>query len=84
MVITQEESISKGVRRIVAITGSEGKKAIEVGLILEKRLTMLQQEVEEAIKGSADIEESKKNIEEFNKVKYFFRRFFIYRARQKK
>ena len=65
LVITQEEAIAKGIRRIVAITGPEAEKAIERAVVLEERLTQLQQNVEKAVKESADKEIFKKDIQAF-------------------
>lgn len=72
MVITQEESIAKGTRRIVAITGPEAEKAIERGLILEERLMQLKKAIEEAVKNSTDKEIFKQQIQSFINVSFFF------------
>lgn len=48
LVITAEEAIAKGIRRIVAVTGPEAEKALHSADILDKKIEKL---TEEAKKG---------------------------------
>ena len=45
-VITSEEAIAKGIRRIVAITGPDAEKAIHRAERMEKRVQALKEKVE--------------------------------------
>lgn len=50
LVITAEEAISKGIRRMIAVTGAEAEKADRQAQRLEKDVNELKAEVKEAIK----------------------------------
>ncbi len=52
MVITSEEAIAKGVRRIIALTGSEALKAVKKADVLAKGIDTLTSELNETIKSS--------------------------------
>ncbi|XP_014616197.1 PREDICTED: alanine--tRNA ligase, cytoplasmic isoform X3 [Polistes canadensis] len=46
-VISNEEAIAKGIRRIIALTGPEAKKAIKKAALLEDKLNQLKNTIEE-------------------------------------
>jgi alanyl-tRNA synthetase len=82
-VITTEEAIAKGIRRIVAVTGPQAEKALHVADKLDKRIEEL---VEEAKRGqelaatnTGDEEMFKelgKKITEFEEV-YFISMYYL-------
>ena len=47
-VIVTEEAIAKGIRRIVAVTGPEGNRALHKAEVLEKSYDQLKKEVEQS------------------------------------
>ena len=49
-VIVSEEAIAKGIRRIVAITGTEAKKAIHKADLLDKDVEKVKSKIEEGVK----------------------------------
>lgn len=58
-VITSEEAIAKGIRRIVALTGPEAEKARKKTALLEGELSKLKAKVDEDVKGENSKEISK-------------------------
>lgn len=53
MVIVSEEAIAKGIRRIIALTGTEAVKAQHKVDLLEKSLSQLQKDVDEGLKSKS-------------------------------
>lgn len=49
LIVTAEEAISKGIRRIIAVTGTEAEKAIRLAQRLESEVSELKTQVKEAI-----------------------------------
>ena len=50
LIITSEEAISKGIRRVVAVTGAEAEKADKLAAKYQAQLNELGEEVDAAIK----------------------------------
>ena len=67
LIITSEEAISKGIRRIVAVTGTEAEKADKLAAKYQAQLNELGEEVKEAIKQGSVIEVTNK-VNEILKV----------------
>lgn len=60
-VISSEEAIAKGIRRIIALTGPEATKALKKATLLQNQLTQLQATIE-ADKAGKNSKEYVKNI----------------------
>ena len=67
LIITSEEAISKGIRRIVAVTGTEAEKADKLAAKYQAQLNELGEEVKEAIKQGSVMEVTNK-VNEILKV----------------
>ena len=67
LIITSEEAISKGIRRIVAVTGNEAEKAEKLAAKYQAQLDALGVEVKEAIAASSVLEVTNK-VNEMLKV----------------
>ena len=67
LIITSEEAISKGIRRIVAVTGNEAEKAEKLAAKYQAQLDALGVEVKEAIAASSVTEVTNK-VNEMLKV----------------
>ncbi|CBY38956.1 unnamed protein product [Oikopleura dioica] len=62
LIITAEEAISKGIRRMIAVTGAEAEKADRQAQRLEKDVNELKAEVKEAIKAKNTAEANQRAI----------------------
>jgi len=67
LVITSEEAISKGIRRVVAVTGSVAETANENTNDLQKRLSVIEQKKEEAVEKNQDLKQISNMITNFVK-----------------
>ena len=68
-VLVSEEAISKGIRRIVALTGAEALKAEKKCHSLEERVENVQNLVEEKMKdGGLNIKETSQEITRISEV----------------
>jgi len=83
LVITVEEAIAKGIRRIVAITGPEAEKALHAADHLDKQMCDLVEEVnkgQELAISTGDEEVVKqlgKRITEFEEVTFYLKIEYI-------
>lgn len=74
LVITAEEAIAKGIRRIVAVTGPEAEKALHSADCLDKRIDQLTEEVKRGLELAASTGDEEavkllgKSITEFEEV----------------
>lgn len=72
-VLVSEEAISKGIRRIVALTGPEALKAEKKCNALEERVENIQNLVQQKMKeGSLKIKETSQEISRIGEVRSFF------------
>lgn len=72
-VLVSEEAISKGIRRIVALTGPEALKAEKKCNALEERVENIQNLVEQKMKeGGLKIKETSQEISRIGEVSSFF------------
>lgn len=60
LVITTEEAIAKGIRRIVAVTGPEAEHALRRAELIDQRLKKLSSVVDETEKNASDTKTIKK------------------------
>ena len=67
LIITSEEAISKGIRRIVAVTGAEAEKADKLAAKYQAQLNELGEEVNAAIK-SGQVTEATTKVNETLKI----------------
>jgi len=73
-----EEAISKGIRRIVALTGPEALKAENKCNALEERVENIQNLVQQKMKeGGLKIKETSQEISRIGEVCFFFLRYDI-------
>lgn len=72
-VLVSEEAISKGIRRIVALTGPEALKAENKCNALEERVENIQNLVQQKMKeGGLKIKETSQEISRIGEVCFFF------------
>ena len=72
-VLVSEEAISKGIRRIVALTGPEALKAEKKCNALEERVENIQNLVQQKMKeGGLKIKETSQEISRIGEVSAFF------------